>query len=36
MKEEISGEHILDAEPAHAKPHILDEEAIEEVQDAGK
>ena len=36
MKEEISGEHILDAEPAHAKPDILDEEAIEEIQDAGK
>ena len=36
MKEEISGEHILDAEPANAKPDILDEEAIEEIQDAGK
>ena len=36
MKEEISGEHILNAEPANAKPDILDEEAIEEIQDAGK
>ncbi len=36
MKEEISGEQILDAEPANEKPDILDEEAIEEIQDAGK
>jgi len=36
MKEEISGEQILDAEPANEKPHILDEEAIEEIQDTGK
>ncbi|CAA9398876.1 MAG: Inner membrane protein YihY, formerly thought to be RNase BN [uncultured Rubrobacteraceae bacterium] len=36
MKEEISGERILDAEPAHEKPDLLDEEAIESVQDAGK
>jgi membrane protein len=36
MKEEISGEQILDAQPAHEKPDILDEEAIEEIQDAGK
>ena len=34
MKEEISGEQILDAEPANEKPDILDEEAIEEIQDA--
>jgi membrane protein len=36
MKEEISGEQILDAEPANEKPDILDEEAIEEIQDTGK
>jgi membrane protein len=36
MKEEISGEQILDARPAHEKPDILDEESIEEIQDAGK
>jgi membrane protein len=36
MKEEISGEQILDAQPAREKPDILDEEAIEEIQDAGK
>ncbi len=36
MKEEISGEQILDAQPANEKPDILDEEAIEEIQDAGK
>jgi len=36
MKEEISGEQILDARPAHEKPDILDEEAIEKIQDAGK
>ncbi|CAA9419618.1 MAG: Inner membrane protein YihY, formerly thought to be RNase BN [uncultured Rubrobacteraceae bacterium] len=36
MKEEISGEQILDAQPAYEKPDILDEKAIEEIQDAGK
>jgi membrane protein len=36
IKEEVSGEQILDAEPANEKPDILDEEAIEEIQDAGK
>ncbi|MGH3145460.1 MAG: YihY/virulence factor BrkB family protein, partial [Rubrobacter sp.] len=36
MKEEISGEQILNAEPANEKPDILDEEAVEEIQDAGK
>ena len=36
MKEEISGEQILDARPAHEKPGILDEGAIEEIHDAGK
>ena len=36
MKEEISGQQILDARPAHEKPDILDEETIEEIQDAGK
>jgi membrane protein len=36
MKEEISGQHILDAQPANEKPDILDEEAIEEIQDAEK
>jgi membrane protein len=32
MKEEISGEQILDAKPANAKPEILDEESLDEVQ----
>jgi membrane protein len=36
MKEEISGQQILDAEPANEKPDILDEEAIEEIQDNKK
>ena len=30
MKEEISGEHILDARPANEKPDLIDEEAIQE------
>jgi membrane protein len=33
MKEEISGEQILDAEPAGEKPDILDEEAVEEIRE---
>ena len=36
MKEEISGQHILDAQPANEKPDILDAEAVEETQDAEK
>jgi membrane protein len=32
MKEEISGEQILDAKPANEKPEILDEESLDEVQ----
>ena len=32
MKEEISGEQILDAKPANEKPEILDEDALDEVQ----
>ena len=32
MKEEISGQHILDAQPAHEKPDIVDEEAVEEIR----
>jgi membrane protein len=36
MKEEISGEQILEAQPANEKPDVLDEEAIEEIQDAEK
>ena len=32
MKEEISGQKILDAEPAGEKPEILDEEAVEEIR----
>jgi membrane protein len=32
MKEEISGEQILDAKPANEKPEILDEDAMDEVQ----
>ena len=33
MKEEISGEQILDATPANEKPDILDDETVEEIQD---
>ena len=33
MKEEISGEQILDAKPANEKPDILDDEAVEEIRD---
>jgi membrane protein len=32
MKEEISGERILDAKPADEKPEILDEESLDEIQ----
>jgi membrane protein len=32
MKEEISGEQILDAKPANDKPDILDDETIEEIR----
>jgi membrane protein len=32
MKEEISGEQILDAKPADEKPGLLDEESLDEVQ----
>jgi membrane protein len=32
MKEEISGEQILDAKPANEKPEILDDESLDEVQ----
>ena len=32
MKEEISGEQILDAKPANVKPDVLDEEALDDVQ----
>jgi membrane protein len=32
MKEEISGQQILDAKPANDKPDILDDETIEEIQ----
>ena len=32
MKEEISGEQILDAKPADEKPEILDEESLDEIQ----
>ena len=32
MKEEISGEQILDAKPADEKPEILDEEILDEIQ----
>jgi membrane protein len=31
MKEEISGEQILDAKPADEKPEILDEESLDEI-----
>lgn len=33
MKEEISGQQILDAQPANTKPEVLDEDTIEEMQD---
>jgi membrane protein len=33
MKVEISGQQILDAEPAGEKPDILDEEAVEEIRE---
>lgn len=36
MKEEISGQQILDAEPANDKPEILDEKALEEIRDGEK
>ncbi|QIN82144.1 YihY family inner membrane protein [Rubrobacter tropicus] len=36
IKEEISGQQILDAQPANEKPDILDEEALEEIQDPEK
>src|SRR3990170_3423102 len=36
IKEEVSGERILDAEPANDKPDIIDEETVQEIQDAGK
>jgi membrane protein len=32
MKEEISGEQILDAKPANEKPEILDEGSLDEIQ----
>ena len=32
IKEEVSGERILDAEPANEKPDIIDEETVEEIQ----
>ena len=36
MKEELSGQQILDAQPANEKPDILNEATIEEIQDAEK
>src|SRR5918998_3584219 len=36
IKEEVSGEKILDARPANDKPDIIDEETVQEIQDAGK
>jgi len=35
MKEEISGEQILDAKPANEKPEILDEDAVDEIKNDG-
>ena len=35
IKEEVSGEQILDAEPANDKPDIIDEETVEEIQNRG-
>jgi membrane protein len=34
IKEEVSGEQILDARPANDKPEIIDEETVEEIRDA--
>jgi len=36
IKEEVSGEQILDAEPANEKPDIIDEETAQEIQDRGQ
>src|ERR687897_3887053 len=33
IKEEISGEQILEAEPANTKPEVVDEETVEETRD---
>ena len=33
IKEEISGEQILEAEPANTKPEVVDEETIRETRD---
>jgi membrane protein len=33
MKEELSGEQILDAKPANEKPDILDDETVEEIRE---
>jgi membrane protein len=35
MKEEISGEQILDAKPANEKPEILDEDVVDEIKNDG-
>ena len=35
IKEEVSGEQILKAEPANEKPDIIDEEAVDEIQNKG-
>jgi membrane protein len=32
IKEEVSGEQILNAEPANNKPDVIDEESIEETK----
>jgi membrane protein len=36
IKEEVSGEQILDAEPANEKPDIIDEGTVEEIQNNGQ
>jgi len=36
IKEEVSGEQILEAEPANEKPDIIDEETVEEIQNKGQ
>jgi len=36
IKEEVSGEQILDAEPANEKPDIIDEGTAEEIQNKGQ
>jgi membrane protein len=36
IKEEVSGQQILDAKPANEKPDIIDTETVEEIQNKGQ